>query len=956
MADNSSGAHRRPPHIDLVRAAVLAPTPDNNQPWRFVTRGDELLIYLVPEETLPSDVHAMSDLTGLGAAIENISIAALQAGYTACVEYLAPPAIRTAEDACQPVASIRLTAGGDPDPFAPYLAQRCTCRRLYSTRPVAADRLARLSAATDRFADVQIDWITDRPRVRALSRLISTTDLVRFQCETFHNEVFRQLRFSPEEVERTRDGLDWRTLELPPGAGLLLRLLSPWNRMRWVHRLGLGRLLTLPSVLSMRKSGAIGVLSVPEATATNYLRGGQAFQRVWLAATAEGLSLQPIGSPGVFFAHFEQLGGERLSTRQREMVGTAMGRFQELLPQVQGRVVQIAFRVGWSRAPRFRSLRRAAEDALNRSCKDASLAVKEKPSKGSVSPQQGYPMEGNQADGPATGPSASYWPNSSAFLVSPPDRQSLSAAITRWTELLGAEHVLFDAPTLDRYARSTLPVSTRPKAVLRPASTEEVRRVVVIAGEHGTPLYPISRGKNWGYGDACAPTDGQVIVDLSRMNRILEVDAELAYAVVEPGVTQQQMCDYLRQHDYPLWLDVTGAGPDASIVGNTLERGFGHTPYGNRFQQMCGLEVVLADGRVLNTGFGSYEGAQAARVFPAGIGPWLDGLFTQSNLGVVTRMGVWLMPAPPVCQAFALKVRHDRDLEAIVDALRPLRLMDVVRSTVHVANDLRVISARRAYPWDLTGGATPLPDDVRRQLQKDAGIGAWNVMGALYGTREIVAAARKVVRRGLRHLGHVHFFGHTKLKWGLAGARFLGRIGLLKHLEETVQSAASVYELLRGVPSVDHLKGVGWRTRGAPRYRAEDPTNTGSLWLSPALPMTGAACREVLELVQPAFSDYGFEPLITMISVNSRALLAVMTICYEKQDAEESGRAMACYETLFDLLTLRGYLPYRVGIQSMGKVAHPSHVFWDVVNRISRSVNPDGLIAPGRYQPSEPAE
>jgi 4-cresol dehydrogenase (hydroxylating) len=85
-------------------------------------------------------------------------------------------------------------------------------------------------------------------------------------------------------------------------------------------------------------------------------------------------------------------------------------------------------------------------------------------------------------------------------------------------------------------------------------------------------------------------------------------------------------------------------------------------------------------------------------------------------------------------------------------------------------------------------------------------------------------------------------------------------------------------------------------------------------------------------------------------------LLAVMTICYEKQDAEESGRAMACYETLFDLLTLRGYLPYRVGIQSMGKVAHPSHVFWDVVNRISRSVNPDGLIAPGRYQPSEHAE
>ena len=353
-------------HLELVRAAVLAPSPDNNQPWRFVSQGDRLLVYLAAEKRLPSDVNAMSDLTGLGAAIENLCIAASEIGYSAQVEYLAPLTIATAEDAREPLARISLSPGGEPDPLFAQLEARCTCRKLYSSRPVAADCLARLSDAAKDFSDVQADWITDRRRLRSFARLISTTDLVRFQSETFHNEIFRQLRFTPEEAERTREGMDVRTLELPPGTALLLRLLRPWNRMRWLHRLGLGRLLTAPSVLSVLKSGAIGILSVPEPTANAFLRGGQAFQRIWLAATAEepDLALQPLGSPGVFFAHIEQLGGRKLTGRQQRVLRKARARFGRIVPDTQGRTVQLAFRMGHSSPPRFRSLRLPAEHFL----------------------------------------------------------------------------------------------------------------------------------------------------------------------------------------------------------------------------------------------------------------------------------------------------------------------------------------------------------------------------------------------------------------------------------------------------------------------------------------------------------------------------------------------------------------------------------------------------------------
>ena len=351
-------------HLELVRAAILAPSPDNNQPWRFVAEGDRLLVHLDPQRALPSDVNAMYDLMGLGAAIENASIAASQSGYESHVEY-ATLQTTPADDAPSHVATMSFRPGGDPDPLSACLATRCTCRKLYSTQPVADDRLERLGDAAREFPDVQLDWITDRRRVRAFARLIAVSDRFRFQYEPFHKEIFRQLRFSPEDAERTRDGLDVRTLELPPGSAALLRLLRPWSRMRLVNRVGLGRLLTWPSALSVWKSGNLGVLSLPEPGATGFIRGGRAFQRIWLATEAENLALQPLGSLPIFLAQMAQLGGRNLTPAHQELsqrLGQWLG---QLVPTITGRTLTMVFRLGYSSPPRVRSLRRPAEDVCD---------------------------------------------------------------------------------------------------------------------------------------------------------------------------------------------------------------------------------------------------------------------------------------------------------------------------------------------------------------------------------------------------------------------------------------------------------------------------------------------------------------------------------------------------------------------------------------------------------------
>ena len=471
---------------------------------------------------------------------------------------------------------------------------------------------------------------------------------------------------------------------------------------------------------------------------------------------------------------------------------------------------------------------------------------------------------------------------------------SFSAAIEAWETLLGVENVLFDDSTRANFAKTTLPTGTTPSGVLRPASTEEVQGLVEIAHRFDIPLHPVSRGKNWGYGDACAPADGQVIVDLRRMNRIREVNVELGYAIIEPGVSQGQMYEYLCDNDLPLLLDVTGAGPDASIVGNILQRGFGHTPYGDRFRHTSGFEVVLADGRLIRTGFGQFENAQAANVFPTGLGPCIDGLFTQSSLGIVTSACVWLMPKPEVIEGFALKLEDDSRLGELIDQLRELRMRGVVRSTVHVANDLRVLSSRMSYPWERSNGVTPLPNEIRKDLRRETGIGAWNLIGGLYGSEAEVRAQRKIVRKQLGKVAPVRFFRRRTIERAGRLANLINRTGAGKQLQGLVESVSSAFDLLEGIPNPEHLNGVEWRTRESKAGNEPiDVRNHGLIWKSPVVPMTGEHVSRVLANVQPIFEKHGYDFLITLTAITERAMCCVMSVNYDKTDELKRNSASA---------------------------------------------------------------
>ncbi|MBI4874959.1 MAG: FAD-dependent oxidoreductase [Acidobacteria bacterium] len=525
----------------------------------------------------------------------------------------------------------------------------------------------------------------------------------------------------------------------------------------------------------------------------------------------------------------------------------------------------------------------------------------------------------------------------------------LNAALAEWKTALGEENVTADASATLPAQTATFSTRQRVLAILKPAHRAEVQDCLRIANFHGIPVYPVSRGKNWGYGSRVPTAPEAVLLDLCRLNRIVDFDEKLAYVTLEPGVTQGQLYAFLAERKSGLWMDATGSSNEASVVGNALERGFGHTPYGERFSHLCGLEAVLPNGEVLETGFHRFPGAKAAPTYPFGMGPYIDGLFTQSNFGVVTRMTLWLMPAPEYFQSFFFRSDNPGGLAPLVEAVRPLRLNGTIRNTIHIANDYKVLSGLRQYPFEETGGQTPLAPERMAEFRRRLHFGSWNGSGGLYGTRRQVAEARRLLRRALK--GKIDRIGFIDDRMLALIGRFATPFRLLTgwDLSRTLAILRPVFGLMKGIPTDQPMESAYWRKRTVPPPQMDpDRDRCGLLWYAPVAPATGQDAVALTDATCEVALAHGFEPAISMTMVTERSLTCVISITYDRDVAGDDDAALRCLNALRTRLSTLGYYSYRLGVQSMVEM-QGQNTYNRVLDSFRKTLDPKGILAPGRY-------
>lgn len=305
----------------------------------------------------------------------------------------------------------------------------------------------------------------------------------------------------------------------------------------------------------------------------------------------------------------------------------------------------------------------------------------------------------------------------------------LTDALIAWTALLGAARVASDDATLTARRRDTSDFATSAVAVLRPGSAGQVGAIVRIAGEHGVPLYPVSTGRNWGYGTGNAPRSGCAILDLGDL-RGIELDAELGLVTLEPGVTQGMLRAWLDERGHAFMVPATGAGPSTSLLSNALERGYGITPITDHAAAVVSLEAVLPDGTTYRSPLRDHSGAAG---FRWGLGPYLDGLFSQGTAGVVTSLTLTLAPLPERVQAFYFWLEREEDLERAATAVRRIRQRAGGGvGGINLMSAMRLVAMSQPYPTDLAPGET-LSEEAAHAIAASSGLGAWMGTGRSTG-------------------------------------------------------------------------------------------------------------------------------------------------------------------------------------------------------------------------------
>ncbi len=215
--------------------------------------------------------------------------------------------------------------------------------------------------------------------------------------------------------------------------------------------------------------------------------------------------------------------------------------------------------------------------------------------------------------------------------------------IESFTSAIGPNKVVSDAQALRAYDDDYSEADRiTPVVALLPTTVEEVQAIVRIANELRVPLTPRVAGTN--VGGLAIPPPGGAVIDLRNMNRILSVNVDDMVAVIEPGVTQQQLHDHLQDERIPLTVGYSLGPKRSSILANLTLDGLTNRSlkYGAMGDWASGFEVVLADGSVVKTGAWALSDVPFARSpFPD-----LTGLFVgwQGTTGIVTKAALHLVP------------------------------------------------------------------------------------------------------------------------------------------------------------------------------------------------------------------------------------------------------------------------------------------------------------------------
>jgi hypothetical protein len=333
--------------LALVKQASFAPSADNMQPWEFRRQKNSVAVFCSPLRMLPTDAMGMFSWISIGAAIQNIVLAATEYDLSAEVTYTA------AEDTTGPVAVVTFSAGATKSTLADFIRVRNTNRNPFRTDSIETGRMERLNRSVATF-DAAIHWTTDCNHFKQMAYMDAHSSYIRLAHKPLHDELFHILRFTTKEINEKRYGLTFESLEVPPIAVRFAKQLRYWSINQMISNAGIGRLVAKRLSIKLMKTGGICLITIPNRNRIAYIKAGRAIEQLWLTATAEGLAVQPYGVLPQYFTK-KDIEPDFFPLRYRKAIAAHEEPFYSIFPNAKDEFPALVLRLGWTDKPSPRS-------------------------------------------------------------------------------------------------------------------------------------------------------------------------------------------------------------------------------------------------------------------------------------------------------------------------------------------------------------------------------------------------------------------------------------------------------------------------------------------------------------------------------------------------------------------------------------------------------------------------
>lgn len=352
---------------NIVAYACKAPSSGNNQPWLWYGINSELYVFINPIKTMAfGDFKQIASRISIGAALENLTIAANYHGYIANVELLE----NSTDD--KPVARIYFTENQNKTNATEInnkykaITQRQTSRALHLKKQIDANHWEYIKEMIKKYdSQANIEIVEDDSSKKKLGEIIAEMERLNLLNPKAHQDFYHHvLRWTTAQALQCGDGIDLPSLQLDASATLGLQLLSNPETANLLNNIDGGQKLIENTQLMIENTTALAFISIKNNTNKNYVKGGILMQKVWLYLTLHNIAVQPIVSPLTFFYRYLGTEASGLTEIETQKIKKLRGEFLEIVETDNETAEIITLRIGYAEPKTNQHIRRKLDEVL----------------------------------------------------------------------------------------------------------------------------------------------------------------------------------------------------------------------------------------------------------------------------------------------------------------------------------------------------------------------------------------------------------------------------------------------------------------------------------------------------------------------------------------------------------------------------------------------------------------